>query len=354
MTAVTGIITKQAPRFFNLEAKRRSRREALLAMADILKILEPLISRINATMSEMIARDEEIVARIGRYSFEGGGKRLRPLMFCLMYEALGGELTPARLETSTAFEFLHMATLLHDDIVDVAEVRRGRPAAHLAFGVPEAVLAGDYLLSKAAVIGSETANLECIKALSWVVGALSLGELVQLGSRRQVNLSEEDYFKIIYRKTAVLMEGATKAAAILSGAEGETLEAASLYGRQFGLAFQIVDDILDYQGDQTTFGKPVGHDLDEGKITLPFIRAREALGDEARNHLRDLAEHENISPEDREEIIALVGRGGGVASARLKADELIHEAIRALHALKPSVARDRLEALALYTVSRTY
>ena len=324
------------------------------AMADILKILQPLIGRIDAAMSELIARDEEIVARIGRYSFEGGGKRLRPLMFCLMSEALGKELTPRLVETGTAFEFLHMATLLHDDIVDLAEVRRGRQAAHLAFGVPEAVLAGDYLLSKAAVIGSETDNLECIKALSWVVGALSLGELVQLGSRRQVNLSEEEYFRIIYRKTAVLMEGAAKAAAILAGAEGEVLEAAARYGRQFGLAFQIVDDILDYQSDQATFGKPVGHDLDEGKITLPFIRAREALDDEKRNRLRDLAEHENLCPEEREEIIALVEEGGGVASASVKADELIHEAVTALSALKPSAARDRLEALALYTVSRTF
>lgn len=303
-------------------------------------------------MTRLIGRDEEVVARVSGYSLEGGGKRLRPLLFCLMTEALGSELTPARLETAAAFEFLHMATLLHDDIVDEATVRRGRQAAHLAFGVPEAILAGDYLLAKASLLGTENDNMECVRIMSQVVGALSLGELVQLGARRQVELSEEEYFKIIYRKTAVLMEGAARTAAVLAGAAGQAREAAAAYGRQFGLAFQIMDDILDYQSDQNTFGKPVGHDLDEGKITLPFIRAREALSGEKRNRLCDLAACDRLSPQDHEEIRELVREGDGVNSARVKADELAREALSALDRLPPTPARDHLKTLALQSTAR--
>jgi len=323
-------------------------------MADILSVLAPLVDRINKIMADLISRDEEVVARINVYSFEGGGKRLRPVMFCLVTEALKSPLTDERLSFGAAFEFLHMATLLHDDIVDLSELRRGRAAAHLVFGVPEVVLAGDYLLSKAASIGAETDNIECVRALAGVVAALSMGELIQLSSRRQVNLPEEEYFKIIFRKTAVLMEGATRTAAILAGADEELKAAAARYGRQMGLAFQIMDDILDYQSDRETFGKPVGHDLSEGKITLPFIRARETLSDVKRDRLCDLAEHENLSRQDYEEIMQLVAEGGGVNSARIKADELVHEAIAALSVFPTSPARDQLEALAAYTVARDH
>ena len=321
-------------------------------MADILTILAPLTGRINKTMADLIARDEEVVARISGYSFEGGGKRLRPLIFCLVTEALGQPLTREKLETSTAFEFLHMATLLHDDIVDASELRRGLEAAHLKFGVPEAILTGDYLLAKAAVIGAETNDLACVKIMSGLVGVMSIGELIQLGARRRVDLPEDEYFKIIYRKTAALMEGAAQAAAILAGAGEEMIAGAARYGRQLGLAFQIMDDILDYQSDQATFGKPVGHDLDEGKITLPFIKAREALDDLKRDRLRDLAEREDLGDGDHEEIKRLVLEGDGVIAAHLKADELAHEAVNCLSILPPSAARDRLEAVAIYTVSR--
>ncbi len=323
-------------------------------MADILTELAPLIDRINKTMTALISRDEEIVARVGGYSFDGGGKRLRPVMFCLVTEALGSPLTDRRLEVSASFEFLHMATLLHDDIVDLSELRRGRAAAHLVFGVPEAVLAGDYFLSKAAALGAETGSLECVRTMAGVVAALSLGELVQLNSRRRTELPEAEYFRIIFRKTAVLMEGSTRTAAILAGANEELKAAAARFGRQLGLAFQIMDDILDYQSDRATFGKPVGHDLSEGKITLPFIRAREALSGAGRARLCELAGREVIAPEDYEEIGRLVAEGGGVDSARAQAGELVREAAAALAVFPPSPARDRLEALAAYTVARNH
>ena len=280
-------------------------------MTEFMHLLAPLIDRINQALTEQIARDAAVVARIGAYNFQGGGKRLRPLIFCLISEALGRALTPEAVAASTAFEFLHMATLLHDDIVDQAEVRRGRTAAHLVFGVPETVLAGDYLLAKAARLGADTENLGCVKTLSKMVSALALGELNQIGARRRADLTEAEYFKIIYRKTAVLMEGAAQCAALLAGADEETAAAARLYGRQVGLAFQIVDDILDYQGDPAALGKPIGRDLDEGKITLPFIRAREALAGPRRERLLELAGLDRLNANDHREIAGLLAEGQG-------------------------------------------
>ncbi|MDL2259475.1 polyprenyl synthetase family protein [Deltaproteobacteria bacterium OttesenSCG-928-K17] len=327
-------------------------------MADIMTSLTPLIERINSVMLELISRDEEVVARISGYGFEGGGKRLRPVMFCLITEALGRPLNQLALETSCSFEFLHLATLLHDDIVDLAEVRRGRMAAHLAFGVPGTVLAGDYLLAKAAGLGAMTGNIDCVKVMSEAARILSLGELVQLGARRRADLPEEEYFQIIYRKTAVLMEGACRTAAILAGADEGTLQAAVDYGRKFGLAFQIVDDVLDYRGDEATFGKPVGHDLEEGKITLPFILAREALAAEPltgkAERLMELAGAETVDDQARAEIIALVQEGGGIKAALRRAGDLANEAAAALSALAPSAALEKLQALAAFTVDRQW
>ena len=323
-------------------------------MADVFKNLTPLTEKINQIIVSLISSDAKEAARVSGYNFQGGGKRLRPLIFCLMTEALGQPLTTARLEMSSAFEFLHMATLLHDDVVDKAETRRGQLAAHLAFGVPEAVLAGDYLLAKAALLGMETNNVECVKIMCNVVRDLSLGELIQLDVRHQAYLTEEEYFKIIYCKTAALIEGAAKTAAILAEADEKSIEAAASYGRYFGLAFQIVDDILDYQGELATFGKPVGHDLDEGKITLPFIRARNTLAENEAERLCTLARQEKISPVDHSEIRSLVDRAGGTALARLKVDELSREAVNALAVFQPSPARDLLEALAIASIARTH
>ncbi|KXS56212.1 MAG: hypothetical protein AMR96_03930, partial [Candidatus Adiutrix intracellularis] len=267
--------------------------------------------------------------------------------------ALGHPLTPSNLATGVAFEFLHLASLLHDDIVDLAEIRRGRAAAHLTFGVPETVLAGDYLLSKAAALGADTDNIDCVKIMARVVRSLALGELMQLSARRRVNLSEIEYFRIIYRKTAALMEGAAQSATILAGA-GERLAAgARCYGRQLGLAFQIVDDILDYQSDQQTFGKPVGHDLDEGKITLPFIRARDSLNPARRARLCALAGEDKISHQNHEEIAALVAEGNGTNLARRTATELTQKARIALNLFPPSIARKQLTDLTLHTVNRS-
>lgn len=302
-------------------------------------------------MAALIARDEAVASRIGEYSFEGGGKRLRPLIFCLTNEALGRGLDNQTLETSTAFEFLHMATLLHDDIVDDARLRRGRQAAHLVFGAPETVLAGDYLLAKSALLGAETYNLACVKILASIVRAMSLGELTQLAMRHNTALTEAEYFDIIYRKTAALIEGAAHSAAELAKAAPGQIQAARVFGKKLGLAFQIMDDVLDYQTSEENFGKPVGHDLVEGKITLPFILAREALDERDRETLCQLA-GEPFDPTDWPQVRTLVEKGRGVEQALSAAKTLAAEAAAALAPFPPTAAREQLTALAAFVVAR--
>jgi len=324
-------------------------------MTDIMSSLAPLADRVNRTLESLISRDAVVVARISGYSLEGGGKRLRPLIFCLVSSALGREITGEVLELGAAFELLHLASLLHDDIVDLAEVRRGRAAAHLAFGVPETVLAGDYLMAKAGRLGADTENLACVKIMSGLVKTMALGELDQLGARRRADLGAAEYFRIIYRKTAVLMEGAARCAAVLAGAGDREVAEAGRYGRKLGLAFQIIDDLLDYQGDEAALGKPIGHDLEEGKITLPFILARETLPPARRERLQNLAGPESgpLSQKDFQEIIALVGEGRGQAEALLKAEMLAGQAARVLSGWPKSPAREHLAALAAYVTARS-
>ena len=322
-------------------------------MADILTTLAPLVKEIDQTMGCLLTQDEEVVAQIGRYNFEGGGKRIRPLLFCLTSQALGSPLTPYLLEVGAGFEFLHMATLLHDDIVDEADTRRGRKAAHLAFGTAETVLGGDYFLSKAALLMTNTADLQCVRVMAEVVSALSLGELVQLGSRYRGDLTESEYFHIINRKTAVLMEGSTKTAAILAKANDSIISAAASYGSKLGLVFQILDDVLDYQSDQETIGKPVGRDLDEGKVTLPFILARENLSPIAKARLEVLATQISLSSDMHQEVQALVLEGRGVECSLVKASQMVQEAVDALMLFPPSPYRDHLESLAAYMVDRS-
>ncbi len=321
-------------------------------MVGVMQNLASMIEQINQAMTAVLARDEELVARIGTYSFEGGGKRLRPLIFSLVTEALGSPLTSQRLETAVAFEFLHMATLLHDDIIDEAQVRRGRAATHLAFGVPETILAGDYLLANAALLSVAEGNLANSRILAEIVATMSVGEMVQLSVRRKVDLTLDEYLNIIYRKTAALFEGAAHGAAVLAGADVETQAHLKAYGRKLGLAFQIMDDVLDYQSDEATFGKPVGHDLDEGKITLPFIKARESLAAEAKERLEQLAAMEPLGASEKDEIISLVRKGRGVESAVSMAENLIFEAVESLQKLPPSEAKEKLIALASFTVER--
>ncbi|MDR1164672.1 MAG: polyprenyl synthetase family protein [Deltaproteobacteria bacterium] len=314
--------------------------------------LAALASQINGVLESVLGADSELLGEIGFYSFLAGGKRLRPLVFLLVAESLGLEINPQTVKTSAVFEFLHMATLLHDDIVDQADSRRGQMAAHHKFGIPETVLAGDYLLSKAATIAMDSGDIDFLGLLIVSLRELALGELYQLRARRVSRLTLAEYLDIIGRKTAALFRATALAAATLAKADSPAKEAIALYGERYGLSFQILDDILDYESSPEALGKPVLKDLTEGRITIPFILARDALPAPKSQRLAFLGARLSLSPAEKEEVFSLIRAGDGVARAADKALEFARAAREALHALPPSEARETLQELALANVGR--
>jgi octaprenyl-diphosphate synthase len=319
---------------------------------DLLTSLAPLTGRINETMRGILSEDANLLGEAALYNLMGGGKRLRPLIFCLSHAALGGEMDEGVFRLASTFEFLHMASLMHDDIVDQADTRRGRPAAHHIFGIPETVMAADYLLAKASMMALVKRNIDVAMIMSDVVANLSLGELWELKARSRADLSEEDYFGIILKKTAVLLEAVAWAAGVLLDAEEGQISALRDYGRRLGLAFQIMDDILDYRSDAAVLGKPVGQDLGEGRITLPFILARERLGAGDRDALMALGSKNVLTEADKKAVGKLVDKAGGLEKSLEKAKALSEEAVKALTVLPESGERETLARLAFYTVGR--
>jgi octaprenyl-diphosphate synthase len=320
----------------------------------ILAVLNDRAAAVSSALEAILAEDRDLLGEISLYSLYGGGKRLRPVVFSLAWELLGGEPGPSVLRGASVFEIIHMASLLHDDIVDSSDTRRGRRAAHLEFGVPEAVLAGDYLVAKAARISLEWKCLEAFDLLTHVIRELSYGELYQLQARRDTGLTRGGYHDIIRRKTAALLSAAAETPAVLAAAPAGAREALRSYGIRYGMSFQIADDVLDYSGDEGALGKPVLKDLDEGRVTLPLILARDALPAGKAARLRELAAQPERSPEERAEVLELVGEGGGIEKAREEAARWAGDAAGALDAFPVSDASEFLKRLALLNSSREF
>lgn len=228
--------------------------------------------RVNAQIHEQLNSRVPLVEHIGHYIVDSGGKRLRPLLVLLSAGALGN--TGQRQATLAAvIEFLHTATLLHDDVVDTSELRRGRETANARWGNAPSVLVGDFLYARAFQMMVNLENMRVMDLLSEATGVIAEGEVLQLTNIRNPDLSEADYRNVIHSKTAMLFQAASHAAAVLTQTDSATETALRDYGQHLGMAFQIVDDVLDYEGSAETMGKNVGDDLAEGKATLPLIHA---------------------------------------------------------------------------------
>jgi octaprenyl-diphosphate synthase len=319
-----------------------------------LESLKGKADAISLALRGILSEDADLLGEISLYSLYGGGKRLRPIVFSLAWELLGGVPGEGAFRGASVFEIVHMASLLHDDIVDSSDTRRGRRAAHLEFGVPEAVLAGDYLVAKAGRLSLEWGSLEVFALLTDVIRELSYGELYQLKARRDAELTREGYYDIIRRKTASLLSAAAETPAILLGASPERREALRSYGIRYGTSFQIADDVLDYAGEPGALGKPVLKDLDEGRITLPLILARDALPVAKASRLKALAALPERTPDERAEVLSLVADGRGVEKARAEASGWAEEAAAALGAFPESEASDLLGRLALLNSNREF
>ena len=241
-----------------------------MQIEDIYKTVAQDFEQVNQLISTKLTSDVPLVEKIAQYIVESGGKRLRPLLVLLTCRALG-YTADHHTTLATIIEFLHTATLLHDDVVDTSNLRRGRITANARWGNAPSVLVGDFLYSRAFQMMVDMQNMPIMSILSNATNVIAEGEVFQLMNCKNPDVSEQAYFEVIKNKTAMLFEAASHSAAVLSGAKPETQTALQQFGLHLGLAFQLVDDMLDYIGDVEKMGKNVGDDLAEGKPTLPLI-----------------------------------------------------------------------------------
>jgi octaprenyl-diphosphate synthase len=227
---------------------------------------------VNSTIRQQLASNVPMVEKIANHIISSGGKRMRPTLV-LLSAGLTGGIVPRHHELATVIEFLHTATLLHDDVVDVSDMRRGRPTANASWGNAPSVLVGDFLYARSFELLVKIGNLPVMDRLARTTRLIAEGEVMQLMNVKNPDTSEQQYMTVITGKTAILFQASAETAAILSGSSSAQTEAMAQYGLNLGLAFQLIDDVLDYSGDSATLGKNIGDDLAEGKPTLPLIRA---------------------------------------------------------------------------------
>jgi octaprenyl-diphosphate synthase len=317
----------------------------------ILGLVKDELVEIEAELVHHLNPHLDLVREVAGHILFSGGKRLRPLLL-----VLAARMCDYRGDYDKTFsislEYLHAATLLHDDLIDDADLRRGRPVAHSIWGNATTILVGDFLLARALTIAAGTGNIEIIKVVAGITENMSQGEIHQLSRKGDLSLSETEYCDVIWRKTAVLFEGACRSAALLAGASLDRIEALSTYGANLGLAFQMADDLIDYTSDTKELGKKAGADLREGKLTLPVIAALKAADSQDRARMASIIRNPSFTTEDFEALKALLQHYGGLAYTREKAREHVRLAKEALLKFKPSETTGILHDLADFTLQR--
>jgi len=333
-----------------LTSRNVSRRAgAITELAPVYGLVTEDFASVNTLILEQLNSEVTRVEEVGRYIVDSGGKRLRPLLVLLGAGACGYRGRD-QIRLAAIIEFLHTATLLHDDVVDHSKLRRGRATANAVWGNASSVLVGDFLYSRAFQLMVETDSMAILAVLSEATNLIAEGEVRQLANVGNLDIDEAAYRDIIRAKTALLFQAASHTAAELARADRQIVQALKHYGLHFGMAYQLVDDWLDYAGNSDQMGKNVGDDLAEGKLTLPLIRAlTEANGIDAeliRSAVRDR------SAARLDDILRVVHETGALDATRQAAREEADAAIHQLDALPASPYRDALETLARYSVSR--
>ena len=302
---------------------------------------------VNQLILNSLKSDVGLVENIGGYIVDSGGKRLRPVLVLLSALANGYSSGRDHIKIAAIIEFIHTATLLHDDVVDVSALRRGRETANEIWGNAPSVLVGDFLYSRAFQMLVEISDMSIMSVFADATNVISEGEVQQMANAGNPDLDETTYKEVIYRKTAKLFEAGMECGAILAGSEKQAMKD---YGKHLGMAFQIADDVLDLQGDVSVIGKNIGDDLNEGKMTLPLIFAREHCNSEQRDIIRDAIS--NKSSENFDQILKIVSETGGVDYSLNRAREHSNHALKALQGLPEGQYKKVLTELATFAVSR--
>ena len=308
------------------------------------------LRQVDVVIRERLSSRVALIDQISSYIVSAGGKRIRPRLVLLFSEALGFE-GPERYELAAIVEFIHTATLLHDDVVDESSLRRGRATANAMFGNAASVLVGDFLYSRAFQMMVSVNRMRVLDVLADATNVIAEGEVLQLMNMHDPDLAVADYLQVIRFKTAKLFEASARLGAVLAGADSALEEACAAYGRSLGTAFQLVDDLLDYEGNADELGKNIGDDLREGKPTLPLLLAMERATPDERALLRQAIEQGELHR--LPETLAIVRRTGALEGTRQAARSESDQARSALTALPASRARDALLELAARAAQRS-
>ena len=317
--------------------------------ASALALIAPDMAEVDRVIAQRLDSGVPLVAEVSSYIISAGGNRLRPALLLLMAGALGST-NPFRHQLAAVVEFIHTATLLHDDVVDDSTLRRGRATANVSFGNPASVLVGDFLYSRAFQMMVEGGEPRVMEILADATNVIAEGEVLQLMNMHDASLTEEGYLRVIRSKTAKLFEASARLPAVIDGYSTEVEVACARYGQALGTAFQVIDDVLDYEGDATELGKNLGDDLREGKTTLPLIIAMQRGTPEQQALIRRAIEEGDAS--ELPALIEIVHQTGAMESTRAAAGEEAQRAMQALEVLPASGYRDALWALAAQLLDR--
>jgi len=319
---------------------------------EIASLLETDLKAVELSITENIRSNVAMIPIISGYLTNGGGKRIRPTLVLLTSNLCGCNVGNEGIIHSTVVEYIHAATLLHDDVVDSADERRGIPSANAKWGNGYSVLVGDFLFARSFSLMASVSPPEIIQAISEATRCLAEGEILQLLHNGDLELTEEKYLETVFRKTGALITACCQIGGYLGKVSIEKQQALERFGKNIGIAFQLADDILDFTSDSKTLGKPAGRDLAEGHITLPFIQAYRNASPQERNFFEETIKDEELTRRRMDEIIKLIEKNGGISYSKRLARQHVDSAIEALDCFPPGIYLDALKGLAEYIINR--
>ncbi len=317
----------------------------------VLSLIADDMAQVDAVIAQRLDSAVPLVGDVSRYIISAGGKRLRPALLLLVCGALGHKGTQ-RFNLAAVVEFIHTATLLHDDVVDESTLRRGRATANESFGNPASVLVGDFLYSRAFQMMLDAGQMRIMAILAEATNVIAEGEVLQLMNMHDASLDEAAYLRVIRSKTAKLFEASARLGAVLAGADASVEEACATYGQALGTAFQVIDDVLDYDGDAGEMGKNLGDDLREGKATLPLIAAMDRGTPAQRSLIRHAIETGGVGELNR--IVAIVRDTGALDVTRDAAAAEARRAMAAIAALPVNAYSEGMQSLASQLLVRRH
>lgn len=334
-----------------MEIKKDS--EPAMQIQDVLDLVKDDMHKVEKGFKENLNSDVYLISKVGEYILRSGGKRFRPMLLLLCTRMCGykGE---SHISLAGVVEFIHTATLLHDDVVDNANLRRGNASANTVWGDGASILVGDYLLSKAFSLAVESGDMKILQVLSQTTTRMAEGEVLQLLKHSDASTTEKEYLDVVTNKTAVLISAAARISAILGERPHEEEVALASYGMGLGTAYQLMDDCLDYVATDEEFGKSVGNDLVEGKVTMPLIHAARNSTEQEREFIKEMVEADTIEDGQLEEVLAIINKYKGIEYTCDRAREYIAEAKKSLEVFEPTIEREALSAVADFVIDRTY